>query len=274
MKDKISAIYIFINKINNMMYVGKTEDFYERIKTGHLKLIKYKYKSSYRQKSYLHNAIKKYGLNNFKIYFFKCPTNKLSFFEELLIRELNTLAPNGYNLTTGGDGGKLCDKTKQKISASLIKYYKTHDSFTKGKKLSQEHIEKLRQCHIGKKQSEETKSKRSMTLTGHITKEETKIKISKALIGNKNGENPSYESIERRRLKMTGHKVSNETKKKIGLANGKSVICLETSIIYQSASEAGRILNINNSKISACCNGKRKTAGRLHWEYYIEEQVA
>ena len=39
---------------------------------------------------------------------------------------------------------------------------------------------------------------------------------------------------------------------------------------YPSAIEAGRQLKLNQGSISACCNGKRKTAGCFKWEYKKE----
>lgn len=49
--------------------------------------------------------------------------------------------------------------------------------------------------------------------------------------------------------------------------NSKNVLCVETNIIYQSIMEAQRNTGISNTNISECCNGKRKTAGKLHWKY-------
>jgi len=42
-------------------------------------------------------------------------------------------------------------------------------------------------------------------------------------------------------------------------------MCLETGIIYKSAREAAKQLNLNYSKISLVCNGKRKSTGGLHF---------
>ena len=40
------------------------------------------------------------------------------------IKQYNTLAPNGYNCTSGGDGGKLlCEETKEKISKTVKQTY-------------------------------------------------------------------------------------------------------------------------------------------------------
>ena len=61
--------------------------------------------------------------------------------------------------------------------------------------------------------------------------------------------------------------MSEETKLKIGQANGKSVQCLETGIIYYSTKEAARQLNISSGHIGDACNNKRGLAGGYHWEY-------
>ena len=37
--------------------------------------------------------------------------------------------------------------------------------------------------------------------------------------------------------------------------------------------EVERKLNISNSHISACCKGKRKTAGGYKWKYATEKDV-
>ena len=47
----------------------------------------------------------------------------------------------------------------------------------------------------------------------------------------------------------------------------KKVICLETDDIFKSASEAARVYKCCNNNISACCTGRRKTAGGYHWKY-------
>lgn len=49
--------------------------------------------------------------------------------------------------------------------------------------------------------------------------------------------------------------------------NCKQVYCIELNIIFQSISEASKSLCIDSKNISACCNGKRKTAGGYHWKY-------
>ena len=48
------------------------------------------------------------------------------------------------------------------------------------------------------------------------------------------------------------------------------VLCVETGEVYPSIQEASRRTSINRGNISACCRGKRKTAGGYHWRKVIE----
>ena len=66
--------------------------------------------------------MKKYGKENFKWISFECPVDDLDYNERLLIKELKTLTPNGYNLESGGHKNKnLAKETKDKISKTKIK---------------------------------------------------------------------------------------------------------------------------------------------------------
>lgn len=54
-------------------------------------------------------------------------------------------------------------------------------------------------------------------------------------------------------------------------ARKKSVICMETGTVYESASEAARNVNgTTQSKITMCCRGQRNTCGGFHWRYENE----
>lgn len=54
-------------------------------------------------------------------------------------------------------------------------------------------------------------------------------------------------------------------------ARKRKVRCIETQIVYQSASEAARqIPKTSQSKICMVCRGQRKTCGGYHWEYVNE----
>lgn len=55
--------------------------------------------------------------------------------------------------------------------------------------------------------------------------------------------------------------------KRIVEKTSKKILCVETGRIFNSISEASRILEIDVSNIEKCLKGKRKTCGGYHWEY-------
>lgn len=55
--------------------------------------------------------------------------------------------------------------------------------------------------------------------------------------------------------------------KRVGRARSKTVICVETNIVYYSPTEVEQTLGIDASSIHKCCKGKRHTAGGYHWRY-------
>lgn len=73
------------------------------------------------------------------------------------------------------------------------------------------------------------------------------------------------------RMKMSkahkGKKLTEEAKQKVSKAFSKPVMCVDTNVIYKSASEAYRQTKICQNHICECCNNKRKTAGKYKWKY-------
>lgn len=165
----------------------------------------------------------------------------------------------------------ISSETKRKIAKTLT----GKPSSNKGRKTSREQKEKLRLSHLGKKQAPETIEKRRISMLGSKRTDETKRKLSQSKIGKKNpmfNKKQSEETVEKRREKLINHEVSIETRNKIGIKNGKPVnqINPKTGEIintYCSCCEAARQLNLNFSKISRVCLGKRKTTGGFSWKY-------
>lgn len=60
------------------------------------------------------------------------------------------------------------------------------------------------------------------------------------------------------------HGTGNERRAK---TQAKRVRCIETGRIFDSIQQASRELGLKDSNIIACCKGKAKTCGKLHWEY-------
>lgn len=118
----VSNIYIITNKINNKKYVGQSVDVLTRWN---------QHKFSSRQKNtniILYNAMAKYGIDNFSIETIEneIPISEIDGMEKYWIEKLNTLKPNGYNMTLGGEGSwgrEVSESTKKKISKSQKERY-------------------------------------------------------------------------------------------------------------------------------------------------------
>ena len=116
-------------------------------------------------------------------------------------------------------------------------------------------------------------------LRGKICSIETRLKMSNSRKGKKRSEDAIRNiSLAKQGNKnpMFGKKLSEETKRKMSISQLKAikprkpVICVETGVVYSSIHEASRMLNANISKISAVCNGKRKTTNKLTFRFYKE----
>jgi len=96
---KIGIIYLIKNKITNKYYVGASLGSLKRRWKDHVENKNIKKRS-------LHEAIKKFGVNNFSRKIIKrCKyLSDLSKYERLYIKKYNSLNPNGYNLSSGGFG--------------------------------------------------------------------------------------------------------------------------------------------------------------------------
>ena len=97
------------------VYIGQTKQKFEKRLQSHLS----KSKSS---NLYLYKSIRKYGWDNFikEVVLDKIAEDKIDDLERQYIKELNTLAPNGYNLESGGNKNKhLSEEHRNKISKAL-----------------------------------------------------------------------------------------------------------------------------------------------------------
>ena len=99
-------IYCYTNLINNKKYIGQTNNFKRRTKQH--KDDSFTNYDEARYNQLIHQAIRKYGLNNFKIDILEdnIPTELIDEKEKYYISKYNTVAPNGYNLTEGGMANK------------------------------------------------------------------------------------------------------------------------------------------------------------------------
>jgi group I intron endonuclease len=264
-------IYMIKNKKNGKIYIGQTtRPIHKRL--GEHKKGKIGCRAIY-------NAIKKYGWENFEKDWYECPDEDLNFDEDLLVSEMRTLSPDGYNLMEGGGNiGKRSEETKQKMSEAkqgekCVWYGEKHTEETKQKQREAQLGEKNH--NFGKTPSEETRKKQSETQLGKVVSEETRQKISDA----NRGKIVSEDTKQKQREAQLGKTRSKESRQKQSEAtkgdkhyNSKRVYqyTLDGTFIgsFGSTEEAARHLEkIDGTAIRACARGECKTAYKFKWSY-------
>ncbi len=195
---KIWYIYKITNLITSKSYIGQ-----RHIDDSKTSLQDSKYTGS---GLLIKKSIKKHGLSNFKKEILKdnihCQT-AANIFEQIFIKKENTLVPNGYNISIGGEGimtGR-CHSKETKLKMSLDR---------KGRSVSEETRKKISKSNKGHKVSKGTREKLSKSNKGHKTSEETRRKISEACKG-RIGPNK-------------GKIMSEEQRQKISQNNGKGML--------------------------------------------------
>ena len=215
--------------------------------------------------------------------------------EKYYIKLYDTLYPNGYNLSEGGDGVLPSEETRRKMSKS----HKGKIPPNKGIPMSEEQKKKLSESLKGRNvwnkgipMSEEQKKKLSESHKGQIPPnkgkhhtEESKKKMSESLKGLFSGEkHPMFgkhhteESKKKISEKQKGKKLSEETRRKMSKAriNGKQSkkilqFTLDGEFLKEWLSIAECSRNgYSGANICYCCQGKRKSAGGFKWCYAEE----
>lgn len=173
------TIYQIRNIETGQTYIGQTTKTVEQRWTEHIYDATGKRSKS--KGSYLHQALKKHGVEKFVIETVRSCENKedLDFWEKKLIEEWHTLRPFGYNVSLGGTGvmhgRKMSAESKQKISKASLGhpgYIFEHTPEAKakisaslmgntrsvGRVHSEETKAKMRASHLGKKYKKKNKT--------------------------------------------------------------------------------------------------------------------
>ena len=247
-------IYLITNKLNNKKYVGQTKSSigYKKRFSDHCSEAKYSY-----GKCALHNAIIKYGKDNFIVELIEdnIEEKDIDNLEKYYIAYYNTFIENnqGYNMTYGGQGVhgyKHSKDTLLKISSSSKNYWIN---------LKLNDIEKYNSlCEV-----------RSKNLKGIKKSEETKLLLS-IQAKNRFKNNPGT---------FKGKKHSTESKNLVSIANGQKVGMYDINtkkliLEFQSAMKAtefliatGRTKNkYANARILEVCDDENKTAYGFIWK--------
>lgn len=184
MNSEEYVIYKYTCVKTNKSYIGQTKNLQEREKY-------HQYPSS--GCVAFRNAIQKHGWNTFtqEILARHLTLEQANQLEPLFIVKYNTVAPNGYNIRSGGANGELHESTKYKISQALkgrtcsFETIEKRQQKRKGVPKSKEFVAMVSALNTGKKRTEEQRLKMSRAHQGHVVSNETRQKISDANKGKK-----------------------------------------------------------------------------------------
>lgn len=260
-------IYITTNLINGKQYIGqhkltKQYDYY--LGSGTI----------------LKEAIKKYGVNNFKketLCF--CKTKEeANTQEQYYIKQYNAVeSEEFYNLAVGGDGGGFeyyaqylkthpeeADRVKQARVEGLRKWQKEHPE-----KLWLLGKENIKKCHEWLKEHPEVLKQNGnpealMTWMQEHPEEakRNRTKGTEALI------KWNQEHKEQQKTNLALGPQANKEK------NGKKILCVNNGKVFNSIREAEVFYGTYKDAIGRCLRGQLKTAGKdpetgekLKWQY-------
>lgn len=184
--NSFGIIYKVTNKINGKVYIGQTIRSLSKRRATH-------YNDAYRGSygSVFHNSLNKYSGKDFmwEIIEYCSSKEELDEMEFHYIKQYNSLSPNGYNLTLGGDGivgFKFTEEQKHKLSiirkgrkmteTARIKLIKNHADFSGKNNPMYGTISPMK----GKNHTEESKNKISIKLKGRKFSKAHRSKLSEA----------------------------------------------------------------------------------------------
>lgn len=283
-------IYMYTSP-SGKRYVGQTWDEQKR---------RWEHRSVSRKKSVFHEAIKKYGKDSFvyEILHSNIKTQEeLNRLESETIARFNTIAPNGYNLTTGGEGGKHHEASKQKLKDMWLTTKR--DQIVNSMKKAAESPEvkaRLKQNAINNASNPEIVEKKSQSLKLAFSSQEVRFERSKKrkqewanpeirakrLEGHmqaRSKESYKLRQIEIMKKRWESDEYRAQMKKKltgkvmprsgVDAAAKKRMVkvqCIESGQIFDSIKDAAKFYQITHSNISAVLSGKQKKAAGKTWK--------
>lgn len=263
-----AGVYCITNRINLKMYIGQSQNIESR----------WAHEKAYASfGSYMRNAFKKYGADNFlfeKLITFDPGdpdlTRLLDEHEIYYIdRYETTNSEHGYNMALGGSsnrGWRQSDHCKRTLSA-MYKGRKLPDNvkkriseglFRAERKMSAWNREQLDKAH--------SKAVRCID-TGEVFKSASELarilgcysaEVCDTVLGKQatlHGKRYEYVNPEHRRGPY------------VPRSRLKPVRCIDTGIVYQSLKDVYEQLGIDRHGVQRVCNGKAVRAGKLRWEW-------
>jgi hypothetical protein len=216
LREIAMAFYVYEHIRNDILlpfYVGKGKDNRAYIKNN--------------RNNYWNNIVNKCDGFNVRFIAQNIDEELALLVEKERIEQLRLLKINICNLTNGGEGisgYKFTNEQKKKMSESH-----------KGKKLSQNQIEKITQRFKSIERTEKWKKNISNSLKGK--------------------------------------KKNSESIRKTSENRTKYVFCISENKLFRSAEDAGKYYKICKSSVSRACSGNRAKAKKMSWRYATAEDL-
>ena len=271
---KMGYIYKITNRVSGKIYIGKTIQLDPIVRWKEHKYMCRQIKGGCPA---LRDAVRKYGIDSFTFeIMIICFNEDCDRWEKEYIKKFDCIAPNGYNILEGGQGGAgfrgktHSAETVEKIQTSLKKLYDDPEYIARLSENTRLQMANVDRKEFGKKVAESEKYKLALKegrIGGRAHKDgapstETKEKIRKSVLKYFEGEG-GKSNIEKHRAAMAktkGRKVDQFDK------DGNYIKT------YVSIAEAARELNISKAGIGFVLKGEHKTAGGYIWKHHIEPE--
>jgi group I intron endonuclease len=249
----MAYIYRILNKLTKKCYIGETKckDVARRW-NQHKQTIEIN-----KGCPALRDAVKKYGIDNFEFsVLIICFDDERFKYEIEYIKKYNSVVPNGYNITNGGEGGGFQGKThteevkngiKNKLKQKYIDNPELKKQLSERNKIVMSNPEVREKIKNGILNSEKMKKMIEDKRTGNYKKnkhsEQVKNKISESL----------------KKYNATNNKLG----KKIKQYDMNNNLLNE----YISVSEASRKTSVPKSSLLVHLKDNTKTGGGFIWKY-------
>lgn len=285
----MGRIYKVTNLINGHIYIGQTKYSIQRRWKKHISDSYDEKKSN--KNSYFHSAIRKYGVNNFKIELVEeCEDDFLNERERFWIFTLKSYVglkdSVGYNLTLGGEGVKkynsnifreLWDKGHTAIeishiigcsiqtARSMVQNFAGYDSRVKNQR-------KIICTRINK---EKNKPIDVYDLNGKFIKTyQSQVEAAQELDLDRGNISAV---LSKRTPSVGGYQMVYQGETPPKYTSRIKVVCQfdkQGNFIkkHKNAEEAAKSVNGDRSLISHCCRGERKSAYGYVWTYQEEDK--
>lgn len=237
-RDTTMCVYSITNRRNGKMYIGLTKGLAGARWRNHISSNARGVKAC----PLVSRAIDKYGVDAFAFAVIDIAESReqLAHKERFWIKELNTLAPQGYNLTTGGYvGADVSEETREKLRKSAgnrstqwrgLQSEAKKAWFASDPERGKKAAERAKKHHTGRKQAPEQVEIRASLRRGVILSQGQRIKLARAHM------------------------------------NGKVIEC-SNGCFYMSSYEAAISTGVDKDKVGSVCTGKRKSTGGLAFWY-------